>query len=81
MISDLVSQEDPAIDAYIWEKYGDYLEGLNGRAYREHVLAYVAKEDSPRPMSYQLELLKKVGFKKTDILHKNLCFGAFGAVK
>jgi tRNA (cmo5U34)-methyltransferase len=26
-------------------------------------------------------LLRKVGFKHTDILHKNSCFAAFGAIK
>lgn len=32
-------------------------------------------------MTYQLDLMKKIGFRKTEILHKNICFGAFGAIK
>jgi tRNA (cmo5U34)-methyltransferase len=81
MISDLVTQDNPLLTSYTWEKYGDYLAKLGGAAYREKVLAYVDKEDSPRSVTYQLDLLKRSGFKSIDILHKNLCFAAFGAIK
>ena len=81
MISDLITQENPILDAYTWERYGDYLENIGGKDYRQKVLDYVDKEDSPRSMSYQLELMKKVGFSSTEILHKNMCFGAFGGIK
>jgi len=81
MISDLIIQETDAITAYTWERYGDYLEGVNGKDYRNHVLDYIAMEDSPRSMTYQLDLMKRVGFTKTEILHKNMCFGAFGGVR
>lgn len=81
MISDLITQDHEALNEYTWERYGDYLEGINGKEYRENVLAYVAKEDSPRSMTYQLDLMKKVGFSKVEILHKNMCFGAFGGIK
>lgn len=81
MISDLITQETNAVNEYIWERYGDYLESIDGKEYKKKVLDYVEKEDSPRSMTYQLELLKKVGFKKTEVLHKNMCFGAFGGIK
>lgn len=81
MISDLITQEIPALNEYTWERYGDYLTSINGVEYKKKVLDYVAKEDSPRSMTYQLILMKKVGFKQTEILHKNMCFGAFGGVK
>ncbi|NME69970.1 class I SAM-dependent methyltransferase [Flammeovirga aprica] len=81
MISDLVLQENPAVNAIIWEKYGSYLESVGGVEYREKVLDYIEKEDSPRSITYQLELMKKIGFSSTEILHKNLCFGAFGGIK
>ncbi|WP_187263115.1 class I SAM-dependent methyltransferase [Pontibacter beigongshangensis] len=80
-VSDLVSHEVEAVNGMFRSKYGDYLEGAGGAAYRDHVLAYIEKEDSPRPVSYQLELMQKVGFAKTEVLHKNLCFAAFGGVK
>ncbi|MDR2146503.1 MAG: class I SAM-dependent methyltransferase [Tannerella sp.] len=81
MISDLITQDMEVLTDYMWERYGDYLEGLNGEEYRQKVLDYVAKEDSPRSMTYQLELMKRVGFGKVEILHKNMCFGAFGGIK
>lgn len=81
MISDLITQDTEPLSEYTWERYGDYLEELGGIAYREKVLDYASKEDSPRSMNYQLELMKRVGFRKTEVLHKDMCFGAFGAVK
>jgi tRNA (cmo5U34)-methyltransferase len=81
MISDLITQETSSVNEYTWERYGDYLESVDGKEYRKKVLEYVEKEDSPRSMTYQLELMKKIGFKKTEILHKNMCFGAFGGIK
>lgn len=81
MISDLITQDTELLNNYTWERYGDYLEELSGKEYRKKVLDYVDKEDSPRSMNYQLDLMKNVGFKKVEILHKNMCFGAFGGIK
>jgi tRNA (cmo5U34)-methyltransferase len=81
MISDFISQDTEALNDYFMERYGDYLEGLSGKEYRQKVLDYVAKEDSPRSINYQLDLMKKVGFRQVEILHKNMCFGAFGGIK
>ncbi|MEP7371872.1 MAG: class I SAM-dependent methyltransferase [Chitinophagaceae bacterium] len=81
MISDLITQDTELLNDYTWERYGDYLETLGGKEYRLKVLDYVAKEDSPRSMNYQLDLMKKVGFSSVEILHKNICFGAFGGIK
>lgn len=81
MISDLITQDTELLNEYTWERYGDYLEGLSGKEYRQKVLEYVVKEDSPRSMNYQLDLMKQVGFKKVEILHKNMCFGVFGGIK
>ena len=81
MICDLITQDTELLTEYTWERYGDYLEGLSGKEYRQNVLDYVAKEDSPRSMNYQLDLMKQVGFSKVEILHKNMCFGAFGGIK
>src|SRR5690606_35535666 len=75
------TQETDLLNAFSWERYGDYLEGLKGKKYREDVLAYVAREDSPRSINYQRDLTKKVGFKNTEILHKNMCFGVIGGIK
>ena len=80
-ITDLVSHESEAVQALMWKRYGEYLFSINGDEYREKVFSYIDKEDSPRPVSYQLDLLRRVGFSRVDLLHKNSCFAAFGAIK
>ena len=80
-ITDLVTHESPALHAKMWSRYGDYLTGVGGAEFAEKVFAYIDKEDTPRPVTYQLDLMRRVGFRTTDILHKNSCFAAFGAVK
>ncbi len=80
-VTDLVAHELPAVQEMMWARYGDYLETLGGAAYREKVFGWVDHEDSPRPLTYQLDLLRKVGFTQVDVLHKNSCFAAFGARK
>jgi len=81
MVSDLIDHETIALSSYFTEKYSDYLSGLGGELYARKVLDYIEKEDSPRPLIYQLELMKKVGFSKVDILHKNICFAAWCGIK
>ena len=80
-ISDLVRHELPAVQREMWRRYGEYLTGLKDESYRDQVFAYVEREDTPRPVTYQLELLQRVGFSSVELLHKNSCFAAFGAVK
>ena len=80
-ITDMVTHENEKIHAIMWKHYADYLSELGGEEYQEKVFAYIDKEDSPRPLTFQLDLMKKVGFEKTEILHKNSCFAAFGAFK
>jgi tRNA (cmo5U34)-methyltransferase len=80
-ISDLIEHSTRAVQALMWERYGAYLTGLKDEAYRDHVFAYIEKEDTPRPLPYQIDLLRSVGFKTVEVLHKNGCFAAFGAIK
>ena len=80
-ISDLVEHAVPEIQALMWARYGDYLTELKDAAYRDHVLAYIAEEDTPRSLLFQTGLLRDVGFRRVEVLHKNGCFAAFGAVK
>jgi tRNA (cmo5U34)-methyltransferase len=80
-ITDLVSHEIEAVHSLMWKRYGEYLCTLSGKDYRDKVFEYIDKEDSPRPVTYQLNLLKKVGFRRIELLHKNSCFAAFGAIK
>lgn len=80
-ISDLVMHEQPAVQAVMWQRYGEYLTGLRDEAYRDHVFDYIEAEDSPRSLGYQLDLLRRTGFTQVEVLHKNGPFAAFGAVR
>ncbi len=80
-ITDLISHETESVQSLMWERYGEYLSSFGGEEYKEKVFNYIEKEDSPRPVTYQLDLLRKVGFKHVELLHKNSCFAAFGAIK
>lgn len=80
-ISDLILHDNPAINQLMWKRYANYLEGIGGKAYQENVFAYIDKEDTPRSVMYQLDLMKKIGFSTVDVLHKNSCFSVFGGIK
>jgi tRNA (cmo5U34)-methyltransferase len=80
-VFDLVESSIPAVGQLMRRRYGEYLTGLRGEAYRDQVFAYVEKEDTPRPLLFQLDLLRQAGFSQVEVLHKNVCFAAFGAVK
>lgn len=80
-ITDSVEHETPAVRQLIQRRWGDYLVALKDEAYRDHVFAYVEKEDTPRPLQWQLDLLRNVGFPQIDVLHKHNRFATFGAVK
>jgi tRNA (cmo5U34)-methyltransferase len=80
-VFDLVESSIPAVQRLTWARYGEYLAGMKDETYRDHVFAYVEKEDTPRPLTFQLDLLREFGFTQVDVLHKTVCFAAFGAVK
>ncbi len=80
-IADLVAHSLPQVESLMWRRYGQYLETLGGSAYREQVTGYVVREDSPRPLPFQLDLLRAAGFHAIEVLHKNSVFAAFGAQK
>ena len=80
-ISDLITHTTPSVQQMMWQRYGEYLAAFKGDAYREQVFAYIAQEDTPRPLLFQIDLLRQVGFQDVELLHKNSCFAAFGARK
>jgi tRNA (cmo5U34)-methyltransferase len=80
-ITDLVFHESGSVHSMMWERYGEYLCSVGGADYRDTVFDYIDREDSPRPVTFQLNLLRKVGFDQVELLHKNSCFAAFGAIK
>ena len=80
-IFDLVEHSAPEVQVMMWERYGRYLTQLKGETYRTEVFDYIAREDTPRSLLFQIELMKRVGFGAVEILHKKGCFAAFGAIK
>jgi tRNA (cmo5U34)-methyltransferase len=80
-IFDLVDCDIESLRPAARQRYGKYLESLKGPAYRDEVFAYVEKEDTPRSLAFQLDLLRSVGFQSIEVLHKHGCFAAFGAVR
>jgi len=80
-IFDMVVSANEDVHKLQEERYGRYLSDLKDEEYRDHVFSYIEKEDTPKPLIYQLELLRAVGFSQVDVLHFNTRFAAFGAVK
>jgi tRNA (cmo5U34)-methyltransferase len=80
-IYDLIAHVLPPIQHAMWERYGRYLTGVKDEQYRDHVFAYIEQEDTPRSLTFQLDLLRAVGFRDVEVLHKNNCFAAFGGRK
>ena len=80
-ISDLIAHDAEPLNRLFHQRYSDYLDKLGGPEYRQKVLDYVAHEDTPRSVNYQMDLLKRVGFTDVEILHKNSYFAAFGGIK
>ncbi len=80
-ISDLVTHDVPAVQAVMWQRYGEYLAHSGGEGYRDQVFAYIEREDSPRSLGFQIERLREAGFATVEVLHKNGCMATFGAFK
>ena len=80
-IADLITHDQAAVQAVMWRRYGEYLSGLRDAAYRDTVFGFIEAEDSPRSLTYQLDLLRAVGFGPVEVLHKHGPFAAFGALK
>ncbi|MFH1180205.1 MAG: class I SAM-dependent methyltransferase, partial [Candidatus Bathyarchaeota archaeon] len=80
-VFDLVEYQIPAIQDMMWKRYGEYLVDFKDEAFRDLTYGYIIQEDTPRSLLYQIDVMRKVGFKQVTILHKNICYAAFGAVK
>lgn len=80
-VADYVAYDDAGIQELMLKRYAEYLLNLGGAEYRDKVMAYSEKEDSPRSTKFQFDLLAKAGFTEFDVLHKNGLFAAFYAKK
>jgi len=80
-INDIVISETDEITQLMMD---GWLSELRKQISPEEIEMYMERyetEDTPRTLSYQLDLLKHVGFSETIILHKHFNFAAFGARK
>lgn len=80
-IADIVAFSGEAVGEMMWDRFGDHLEGLQDAEFRQRALAKIEQTDSPRPLVYQLDLMREVGFSKVDVLHFNTCFAVYGGIK
>ncbi|MDP3432164.1 MAG: methyltransferase domain-containing protein [Bacteroidota bacterium] len=80
-INDIVIGETDEINQIM---LGGWLSILKKQVSPEEIEMYMGRyetEDTPRTLSYQLDLMKQVGFSETIVLHKHFNFAAFGARK
>ena len=80
-INDIVISETDEINQMM---LGGWLSILKKQVSPEEVDMYMERyesEDTPRTLSYQLDLMKQVGFSETIVLHKHFNFAAFGSRK
>jgi len=80
-IFDIVESALPEVQAIHWRRYGEYLTAAGRDTFREEMYERIIAEDTPRSVPFQLDLLRAVGFGEVELLHKNSCYAAFGAVK
>ena len=80
-VADLAYFDVPDAQDVMWERYGQYLETVGGPGYRTKVFDYIDREDSPRSLPFQLDLLKSTGFSAYDVLHRNSVFACYFGVK
>lgn len=80
-ISDVILHDNQIIQNYMYKRYEDYLVQFGGEELKNWVNEQIVIEDSPRSLNFQTELMKKVGFKEVEILHKNGVYAAFVGIK
>jgi tRNA (cmo5U34)-methyltransferase len=76
-VADFMTFDLPDAQELMWRRYADYLESLGGAEYRAKVFDYIDREDSPRSLPFQLDLLKAAGFACYEVLHRNGVFACY----
>lgn len=80
-INDIVIGETDEITRMMLDGWVSMLQKQVSAEEVDMYLSRYESEDTPRTLSYQLDLLKQVGFQETFVLHKHFNFAAFGARK
>ena len=85
-VSDLVSHANPAVQgAHVATlrrvPLNPQRRWRRGRCVPRRRLRLHRPRRHAAPLGYQLDLLRRCGFGQVEVLHKNGCFAAYGAVK
>lgn len=80
-INDIVLSETDEINQMMLDGWIGEMKKHHNDEEVEMYLNRYETEDTPRTLSYQLDLMKRVGFRGTIVLHKHFNFAAFGARK
>jgi tRNA (cmo5U34)-methyltransferase len=80
-VADHIEHDDPRLQAMFKKRWGDYLIGLKGVEYRDQVFAYTEKEDTPRSLLYQIDAMRRAGFRDVDVLHMTTLYAAWVGFK
>ena len=80
-VSELICHENPRLQALFEARHEAFLREALGDAEAERIMRSVAESDTPSSLEYQFALLREVGFREVGLLHKNIVFGAYYAVK
>jgi len=80
-INDIVLGETLELTELMLDGWKSILRKQVGEEMVDFYFGKYESEDTPRTLSYQLDLMKRVGFQETFVLHKHFNFAAFGARK
>jgi len=80
-INDVIIHENETMSAMMLQAWFDTISTYLPEAEVTWCKGQYNKEDTPQTLNFQLELMKRVGFKETHVLHKHFNFAAFGGIK
>ncbi|MEM6755951.1 MAG: class I SAM-dependent methyltransferase [Planctomycetota bacterium] len=80
-VSDTIDHQNAGVRGLVRQRWADYLESIDGPDYRDHVMGYVDREDTPRPLVDQLTMMRSAGIDRLDVLSVDTRFAVFGGVK
>jgi tRNA (cmo5U34)-methyltransferase len=80
-INDVIIHENEQISSMMLQAWFDTISTYLPEEEVKWCMGQYNKEDTPQTLNFQLELMKKVGFKETHVLHKHFNFAAFGGIK
>lgn len=73
-ICDIIRHEIDEVEAVQRERYAEFLIALQDRAFQEEIFEMIERSDSPETIDFQIRTLHDAGFRKIDVVHKNMIF-------